>query len=258
MNTFNECKLKYKYRYHDYYEEDQDAKTDHLNFGKYIHRVFELGYKLETLEELQDLAKSLLKDYQITASYQKKINKCLENFYSFNKNLTESLGVEIAFQAEIGDDMSIRGVIDRVISGTKGGILVLDYKTSKREKTKIDLFKDSQLKSYTYVCSKLYKVPINNITAGHYYPLTNNLVTIQYQLPSINSHIKEVKETIWRIRKCKLTDCTPRLNQYCNWCAYKNICPLFNKEGNLQKNLNERKKVEKKKFEDVQEVIIIK
>jgi RecB family exonuclease len=66
-------------------------------------------------------------------------------------------------------DINFIGVIDRVIKGKDGGYLVVDYKTSKREKKKKTLMDDNQLKGYAWAIHMLYDVPYDKIYCAHYY-----------------------------------------------------------------------------------------
>lgn len=249
MQTHKQCGLKYNFRYVERLPEPSDADTTALQFGSYIHQVLEDGVKAKTLEELVSISEQVKGTYTISEKYEGKDLKCFENFLSFNKDLGETVGCEIVFKEQIAEDITINGVIDRVIKGEDGGYLVIDYKTSKRQKTKVDLFQDSQLKGYVYAIHKMYGVPIKNIVAAHYYPLTNTFTHVQYSVPQINAHIKKVINEVWAIRKKKKEDFKPSRNEFCNWCAYKGLCPEYNDPTTCAKNkeaLLEEKKAKKK------------
>ncbi len=240
-DTFNQCKLKYRYRYVDRIADYDISNTDALHFGSYIHQIFEDGYKVDTLEGLERLAEENKEKYKFNSSYDPKVAPCLKNFLRFNASLPEAGIPEQHFDIEIAEGITINGYIDRIIKGTEGGYLVIDYKTSKREKTKIDLFQDSQLKGYVFAVHKLYNIPLNKITAAHYYPLTDNLVSVQYTTNQIHAHIKSVVDDVWKIRKAKKSDLVPMRNQFCNWCQYKSLCPEFHEGCVIEKRLDEIK-----------------
>ena len=128
-----------------------------------------------------------------------------------------------------------------------GGYLVIDYKTSKREKTKRELYNDPQLMIYTAAISKMYKCDIRNITVAHYYPLTGNLVTIKYLPSHVAAFLRRLDEKKWRIRKKKADEFKPRVNQFCDWCGYKGLCPKF---GGTPKMLEEAIQKKKEKSND--------
>ncbi len=239
--TFKQCQLKYCFRYVDRLPEPEEANTEALHFGSYIHKVLEDGVEAKTQEEMEQIAESVKGTWDISKKYEGKDSICFRNFLEFNAGLEGSIATELVFQVPVKDDITLNGVIDRVIKGKDGGYLVIDYKTSKREKSKVDLYQDSQLKGYVYAISKLYDVPVKNIVAAHYYPLTNNFVHVQYSVPQINAHVKNIVDEVWKIRKKKKAELKPSRNDFCNWCAYKGLCPEYNDPQTCTKKFDELK-----------------
>ena len=239
--TFKQCKLKYSFRYVDRLPEPQEANTEALHFGSYIHKVLEDGVNATTREELVTIAEEVKGSYDVSKKYEGKDLKCIDNFLEFNKNIEGTVATELVFEVEVKDDITLNGVIDRVVKGKDGSYLVIDYKTSKREKNKVDLYQDSQLKGYVYAIHKLYGVPISQIHAAHYYPLTNNFVNVKYSIPQITAHTRKIIDEVWKIRKSKKEDMKPNRNDFCNWCAYKTCCPEFNSPQACSKKIEELK-----------------
>jgi len=239
--TFKQCRLKYRYRYVDRLPEPEGANVEALHFGSYIHKVLEEGVKATNKEDLLKIAEEAKGTYKVTKKYNGKDLICIDNFLKFNAKLAETVSTEQVFQVEIKDDMTLNGVIDRVIKGKDGGYLVIDYKTSKREKTKVDLYQDTQLKGYVYAVSKLYNVPFSSVVAAHYYPLTNNFVSVQYSMPQMNNYLNKIVDEVWKIRKMKKVEFCASRNDFCNWCAYKSVCPEFNSSLDIEKRIKELK-----------------
>ena len=239
--TFRQCGLKYRYRYVERLPEPDEANTEALHFGSYIHKILEDGVNAKTKEELLQIAENTRGTYKITEKYKGNDIVCIENFLEFNSQLSESVSTEQAFEVPIKDDITLNGIIDRVVKGTDGGYLVIDYKTSKREKSKVELYQDSQLKGYVYAISQLYGVSYDKIVAAHYYPLTNNLVTVQYSVPQINQHLRTIVDHVWKIRKAKKDDLKPSRNDFCNWCPYKGACPEYCTIEEVNKKVEELK-----------------
>lgn len=244
-DTFKQCKLKYRYRYVERIGDYDSSNTDALHFGSYIHKIFEDGVKSTEFSQLERLAEETRDTYSFAASYNKKTPICLKNFLRFNSSLPEEGISEQHFDIEIAEGITMNGYIDRIIKGKEGGYLVIDYKTSKREKSKVELYQDPQLKGYVFAVHKLYKVPLNKITAGHYYPLTDTFVTVQYTPNQIHSHVRSVVDDVWKIRKSKKGDLVPIRNQYCNWCSYKSLCPEFTENALIEQRLDEVKSKKK-------------
>jgi len=242
-NTYKECPLKYRYKYIDYLKDEynDNLSTDALQFGSYIHKILEDGVDANSIDELRQLGRELRGNYQFKGRI-KDTETCIKNFFEFNKNLEGSVSTEMMFSEKVSDDLSVNGIIDRVCKSDSGKYLVIDYKTSKREKTKRELQSDPQLMTYAAAISKMYNVPVQNVTVAHYYPLTGNLVALRYLPPQIHSFIRKLNEDKWAIRKAKVKDFKPRVNQFCNWCGYKDICP---KQGACQSAITEALKKSK-------------
>jgi|TARA_A100000172_G_scaffold41301_3_gene25208 putative RecB family exonuclease len=240
-DTFQQCKLKYRYRYVDRLKDYDISNTDALHFGSYIHQIFEDGVKSTKYDQLQAIAEEIKGKYTFAKSYNPKIETCLKNFLRFNASLPEMGITEQHFDIEVAEGISMNGYIDRIVKGKEGGYLVIDYKTSKREKSKVDLYQDPQLKGYVYAVHKLYGVPVDKITAAHYYPITDTLVSVKYTNNQIHSHVRGVIDDVWKIRKAKKDELLPIRNQYCNWCSYKSLCPEFCTHDTINKRLDEIK-----------------
>ena len=228
MGKYLECPLKYLYSYVKKLEEDKGVKKHHLKFGSYIHKIFELGFEKETREELVTIADDIKSSFRFNQKIEEgKVEKCINNFLKFNGKLGETLGTELEYLIEIAGGIKLNGIIDRLIKSPEGNYLIIDYKTSKRPLTPTQLYKNSQLQSYTYAVSRIYKVPIKKIMAAHFYPLTGKFIHCQYSSIQINKYIKERINQVWEIRKKKATDFRPTQNQYCNWCEYQQVCTEF-------------------------------
>ena len=227
--TFKECQLKYRYKYVDRFKEEA-RNTDALHFGSFIHKIFEDGFEATDVATLTTIAENIKKDYSFSKSYNPKIKKCIENFLRFNASLQETVGTELVYEI-VHDkkyDIKLNGIIDRIIKGKDGGLLIIDYKTSKRELSELDLYQNTQMQGYAYAIHKLMKVPIKDITVAHYYPITNNFISVRYSPAQIKRYLKEKVDAVWKIRKMKKDEFQAMQNQFCNWCGYKSICPEFN------------------------------
>ena len=190
-STFNQCNLKYKFKYINRYEEMSKNK-DALDFGSYIHKIFELGYEKTSFEDLLTIAEQCKKDYKITEEKDKQTETCLRNFLRFNASLTETVGTELVYEIKQDEknDISLNGIIDRIVKSPEGEYLVIDYKTGKRELKKHELYQNHQMQGYAFAVSKVFKVPLDKITVAHYYPVTGNLISVKYSWAQISSYLR--------------------------------------------------------------------
>lgn len=208
-----------------------------MNFGSYIHKIFEEGYDAKHVKDLEKLAEQYKATYKVSAQYKAKTRACLDNFMKFNNLLGETLYNELHFKIDLGDDIIFEGYIDRIVKGKNGKVLVIDYKTSKREKTKFDLYNDTQMKGYAFAVHKELGIPISDIMIAHYYPVTNNFVHLQYSKTHVMNYMRELKNNAWKIRKAKKDDMKASMNDFCNWCNYKDLCPMFEPDENKRLKL---------------------
>jgi len=246
--TFNQCNLKYKYKYINRFQEER-TKTDALHFGSYIHKIFEDGVEAKDMKSLLTIAESIKKDYKFSKSYDPKVEPCLKNFLRFGATIEGTIATELVYETTVDEEhqISLNGVIDRVVKGKDGGYLVIDYKTSKRELSEFDLYQDRQMQGYAYAVHKMFKVPLKSITVAHYYPITNNFVHVKYSNAQIRKYLKDKIEEVWRIRKMKTTEFCASRNMYCNWCGYQDICPLFSSTTLIEQRISGWKRQKKRK-----------
>ena len=248
LKTYVECRQRYKFRFIDHLKDlyNPNSNTNALQFGSYVHKILEDGVEAKSVDELRRLAEELRSNYKFSDKKKEaQLDTILINFFKFNAQLEENVSTELPFEIKMTDDFAINGIIDRVIKGKTGKYLVIDYKTSKQAASKRSLFKDPQMLMYAYAIHKLYNVPFSSITVSHYYPHLDKLVAISYGPTQVNAFLRTLKDKIWEIRKRKAQDFRPVLNQFCDWCSFKNLCPEF---GGTSKMLEEAKANEKEKY----------
>ena len=65
LNSFQQCRLKYRYRYVDRLIGPKPLNQNALNFGSYIHKIFEDGVGATTRDELNKLAEEIKETYKM-------------------------------------------------------------------------------------------------------------------------------------------------------------------------------------------------
>lgn len=213
-----------------------------LNFGSFIHKVFELGYKENDSKQLMKLAEQERSTYKIPFQMNDRIKKCIENFILWNSKLGETVATETAFEIPLDKehDINFNGVIDRIIKGSDGGYLVIDYKTSKNEKKKKDLLEDKQMLGYAYAISEMYKVDLSKIVCAHYYPLTGNFIPVKFSKIQIWNWKRKEIDKVWRIRKKTKDEFPAQQNIFCDWCEFKPVCEKYSSKEEVCKRLDEQ------------------
>jgi ATP-dependent helicase/DNAse subunit B len=251
-DIIDQCLWKYNLKYILKIPGFGSKNEDSLNFGSFIHKVFELGYKDNDIKQLIKLAEQERSTYKVQFQMNDRITKCIENFVMWNQKLGETVSTEqmVTIPMDKENDINFVGVIDRVVKGTNGGYLVIDYKTSKKEKSKKDLLQDKQLMGYAFAINQMYGVDFPQIWCGHYYPLTNNFVTVQFSKLQIWHWKKKEIEKVWRIRKKKKDEFPAQENVFCDWCEFKPVCEKFCSKEEVKTRLEEQIRLKESKQED--------
>ena len=110
-STYEQCQLLYKYRYVEFLAEDEGGNKDAMKFGSYIHRIFELCYEeTENKDKLYEVADEIAGNYEFQEKIdEKRKNKCIDNFFNFNKTLEETVGVELEYEVEVQEGIFLSG-----------------------------------------------------------------------------------------------------------------------------------------------------
>jgi len=253
--VWNDCKLKYHYRYNEHLEEEYEhGSGDALEYGNFIHKVFELGVSSTSVEELNIISESIRKDYRFSKSYNTKIPVMLDNFIRFNKPLSGTIATEMKFEVDIPffttHKVVLIGKIDRVIR-IGDFFIVIDYKTSKKEENYVDLCKNNQLKTYAYAIHRMFNVPLPKILCMLYYPQTNNHPKVKFNDSQIKMHLNNIVRDVIKIKKSKKSEMIAEKNEFCNWCGFRKLCYIWesNKillESNIQAAKDKRDKKKRK------------
>tara|TARA_R110000782_G_scaffold184388_2_gene274673 strand:+ start:34489 stop:35361 length:873 start_codon:yes stop_codon:yes gene_type:complete len=244
-DVIDQCLWKYYLRYVLRYPGFGSKNEDALNFGSFIHKVFEEGYKLKDFKSLLKVAEAERPTYRVPFRENDRMKACLENFLSWNQKLGETVATEGAYKIplDVERDIEFIGIIDRVIKGTDGSYLVIDYKTSKREKKKKDLLNDKQLMGYAFAIHRTYNIPYDKIYCSHYYPLSNNFVSVRFSKFQIFQWEKKEIDKVWKIRKKKKDEFYSQRNVFCDWCEYQPACDKFNCSSEVALRMDEQKKL---------------
>lgn len=251
-DIISQCLWKYKLKYILKLPGFGSKNEDALNFGSFVHKVFELGYKENDFKSLMRIAEQERSTYKVPFHENDRLKKCIENFLLWNQNLGETLATEKMYEIPLDEknDIKFIGIIDRIIKGSDGGYLVIDYKTSKREKRKKDLMDNSQLIGYAWAVHTIHGVPYEKIWCAHYYPVTGNFVPVRFSRFQAENWKKKQIDKVWRIRKRKTEEFYAQENVFCDWCEFKDACPRFHCEKTVARRIDEQKELKKRLREE--------
>lgn len=236
---------------------DKLKSTDHMQFGRFLHKVYEDSIFLPTLEEVRKVAEKERPKYKFKEKRDKEIESHLKNFFGFANKVRENViateqHMKFILLDEKGEEVvTLNPVIDLIIKGKTGRYLIVDYKSgsSRYEKNHFDMLKDTQMRFYSMIISHDLNVSPEKISVAHLYTKSGGFTNpITYSSQMIASFEREVINEVYRIKEIPPNGFKPRINQFCNWCDYKGLCymhtPRFTIESNLKTWVDHKKQLE--------------
>ena len=237
---FDECPLKYKYKYHLKLVSDEPEPV-YFAYGKIIHKIADEYVKKKGKRLISEVANDILsgkielergrKAPPLLAEYKRKLPKHLKAL----QKLTDKVGYtgerEYKFEYDLDppNKRYVTGFIDRLVK--KGNqYWIIDYKTTKKSpwrKTGRDLIYDLQLRMYSRVVQKEFKAKAENIKAALYYLEGEELVGVSFSEESLDNVEKELLATYMNIKSMKPDDAFGKVGFYCKSCEYNKICPCY-------------------------------
>jgi putative RecB family exonuclease len=249
LETFEQCKLKYKFRYLDKIEKKEQGVEAFV--GSRVH---------EALEKLHaDLAsgppvplKELLNWYraQWEANWGPHVRivrrgttareylhygaRCIRNYYEQNRpfDQSETLDLEqlFVFGLDAEGRYQIRGYADRIARRADGTYEIHDYKTSRRAPTQAGADSDRQLSFYQMGLAAQRPEATRVELVWHYLGpgvtlrsrrTPAQLVQLRTTTARLIDHIEQQREF------------PPQRSPLCDWCEYKPECPAWQPEWSL-------------------------
>lgn len=246
LSCFETCPKQYHFRYIEKIRVDLEGIEAFM--GKRVHEILERLYLFVAEGKVPSLDRVLSRYRQnweerfdadrirIVRSgthpgfYRSNGARCLENYYRrhYPFDADETLGLEkrIQFQIDEEGEYKIRGVIDRLVRARDGALEIHDFKTGARVPSQASLDGDRQL--------ALYEIGVRQqlgeegaVRLVWHYVLSNQLRTSLRTPEQLVDLRADTALLIDRIRSEE--EWAPSPGPLCDWCDYKEICPLFRK-----------------------------
>lgn len=255
LSTFEQCKLKYKFRYLDEIIPEVE-KTIESYLGSIVHDTLEWLYKqvksgkIPTIEEVVvNYSNTWKENYEDdipvvrkNISVEEYFNKGVEfliNYYvehhPFDDN-TIAVEEEILIDLDENGEYKIRGFIDRLAFNLETQEYEIhDYKTSKNLPKDEDIEQDRQLALYAIAVKEKYGNHRNVRLIWHYLSFNKRIHSKR-----TDAQLQKLKEdTLRLIDNIENTqEFPPNKSSLCDWCEYKSICPAWgNKPPEKQEEL---------------------
>ena len=244
LNTFENCRLSYKYKYIDNIKGERDGVE--AFFGKRFHDTMEklyndLKFKVATLEELKGYYNEIwekkwndgvliVRKDKSEDDYRKIGLKALEKYYKryhpFEEGRILDVEKHLIMDLDGSGKYKVQGYIDRLMETENGHYEIHDYKTSNSMKSQEELDKDKQLALYSLAIRELYS-EVNDVHLIWHF-LEHNKKMISKRTTEQLQQLKQ--EILNLIKKIELeTEFPANLGILCNWCEFQTYCPYYEK-----------------------------
>jgi len=245
LNTFEQCPLKYKYKYVECIECGIETSIEAF-VGDMVHKTLQKLYndlrflKMNSLKELIQYLETIWKEnwndnilivrkeYPVEnwlALAKRFVTEYYEKYKPFNQARTIGTEIPVKIKLDENGKYVLKGVIDRL--DFKDGVYEIhDYKTtmSATAPTQEYLDVDKQLALYSIAVKDMYGDVKDIRLIWHFLAFNKEMQSkrTEFQLEQLK---REVIEFIKRIESEERFE--PRVSKLCDWCEYRSICPKW-------------------------------
>jgi len=251
LSTFEQCRLRYKFRYIDHIPEKE--KTIEAHLGSMVHAALEWLYteakegRLPTLDEVMlYYSRNWLSNYKdfiivkkdmTDKDYFNKGVQFLIDYYNSYKPFQENtlaLEKEVFINLDEDGNYKLKGFIDRLCYNLETQEYEIhDYKTSNTLPDQDKLDGDRQLALYSIAVREMFSDAGNEkkVRLIWHYLNFNRRMESQRSEEQLKQLKQETLDLIRTIESLNLGEFTPTVSALCDWCSYKQICPAWNPGG---------------------------
>ena len=244
LSTFEQCKLRYKYRYIDKIIPPVE-RTIEAHLGSIVHKALEWLYSEAKEGRVPDMdeviiyySRAWMADYtpdlienngKDEKHYFNKGVQFLIDYYNNNHPFDENtldVEKEIFIDLDKSGEHKIRGFIDRLAYNLKTGEYEIhDYKTSGTFPSQEKIDHDRQLALYSIAVREMFE-NVREVRLIWHYLFFNKKLESKRTIEQLEQLKKETIELIKVIESS--TKFPPTVSRLCDWCPYKQICPAWN------------------------------
>jgi len=257
ITTFENCPYKYKLQYIDK-EKPEIVNTIEAFMGDLVHQALEDLYKKKKFKQrvskeslikfYRDLwEKEYSKDIKIVKrglkaeNYKKMGEQFLSDYYDKYKPFDQLtiLGLETQDRMTLPDGSQWHVRIDKFACDNDGNYYVMDYKTNARMKDQEEADSDRQLAMYSIWVKDKFKDCKSVKLVWHMLAFNKEVVSERTE-EQLNKLQQDILTTIKKIENAK--EFPTNVTALCDYCGFKDRCPSFKHQVELEIKETESKK----------------
>jgi RecB family exonuclease len=266
LETFEQCRLKYKYRYIDKLI-PKIEKSIEAHLGSVVHAAFEWLYQkvmkkiIPSVDEFisfysEEWETSYSPDMKVvnpTLSAKDYFNRGIEfliNYYIKHKPFKDNtIATEKKIEVDLDEQGETRliGYIDRLVHNLEGDeIEIHDYKTSGSTAAMEKVKNGRQLALYSLAIKEIFGKEKRVSMVWHFlaHDMKVNVSVTNADLSKVREEITELIKSIGQEKTFPATK-----SRLCDWCEYRDICEAWkNKPDNSVNPENRQPKPKEKKW----------
>lgn len=243
LSSFENCPKQFEFRYIQKIPSESEGIEAFV--GKRVHEILERLYlfvgrgQIPGIEKVIDRYQKLweesfdadrvriVREGTPLTYYRELGEACLRGYYlrHYPFDDGQTLGIErrVIFPLDEAGKYRMQGIIDRISRARDGAIEVHDYKTGARVPSQRILDQDRQLALYQIGLAREYGEDTPFRLVWHY--VAKNRTCSSTRRPEELAALRET--TMQRIDEIEATTSfAPKKIALCNWCEYKDRCPL--------------------------------
>lgn len=242
LSAFEQCPLKYKFRYIDLLEPDIKQTIEGF-LGNQVHETLEWIYNqvrqgcTPELDSVIDYyINSWNKDYSAEIKITQDQNDAehyfnlgikfiIDYFLSHSpfKDNTIATEQKIVVSLDSEGKYMVQGYVDRLVHHKESNIFEIhDYKTGNFIKSQEELDKDRQLALYSIGIKKMFQ-EVKDVHLIWHFLAHNKKMTSKRSEEQLEALKQDIIHLIDKIESA--VDFKPNPSPLCNWCEFRSYCP---------------------------------
>ncbi len=246
VSTFTDCGLAFRFSTIDRLPEPPSVATTK---GTLVHAALErlfclppadrtlaagltcLDAAVEAMRDDPDFV-DLDLDAEAEAQLLDDAERLVRRYFELeDPTLVQPIGLELSLEVTVGS-MRLRGIIDRLELDATGRLVVTDYKTGRVPHANHEKGKLGGVHFYSFLCERLFG---QRPAAVQLLYLAEPVALVIAPTEQSTRALERKVTAVWSAieRACEREDFRPKPSKLCDWCSFRQYCPVFGGDPSL-------------------------